>query len=135
MILQEVPVQIVNQVLPHVEYFLDSALQYSCGEYTIDDARVYITSGSWSLIVALDDNGKFRGAAAVQYFNRPRDRVAFIVALGGRLVTSSETRDLLFNIFRANGATSVEAAARDNILRLWQKYGLQKKYNIISASL
>ena len=135
MIIQEVPVALVNQVLPHVEYFIGAALQHSRGEYTVDDARVYITIGTWSLIVALDDNGKFRGAAAVQYFNRPRDRVAFIVALGGRLVTSTENFHLLFNIFRANGATTVEAAARDDILRLWQKYGLQKKYNIISASL
>ena len=87
------------------------------------------------MIVAMDDNGKFRGAAAVQYFNRPRDRVAFIVALGGRLVTSAETHALLFDIFRANGATAVEAAARDEILRLWKRYGLHKKYSIISASL
>jgi hypothetical protein len=133
--IQEVPVQLVNQVLPLVEDYISSALDYSCGDYTLDEARVYLTTGAWSLIVAFDEPGQFKGAAAVQYFNRPRDRVAFIIALGGRLVTGHEYGQVLFDIFRANGATCVEAGARDSILRLWKKYGLELKYHIISTSL
>ena len=131
---QEVPVQLVNQILPLVEHHIASALAYT-DDYTIDEARVLISTGTWSLIVVFDEPGQFQGAVAVQYFNRPRDRVAFITALGGRLVTDSENAVKLFDIFRANGATSVEAAARDQVLRLWQKYGLAKKYTIIGATL
>jgi hypothetical protein len=132
--IQEVPVHLVNQVLPLVEDYIENALGYT-EDYTIDEARVFITSGAWSLIVAFDEPGKFKGAAAVQYFNKPRDRTAFIIALGGRLVTGHENAEILFNIFRANGATSVEAGARDEILRLWERYGLRKKHTIIGASL
>lgn len=132
--IQPVPVELVNQILPHVEGFIDSALAYT-DDYTLEEARVFITSGAWSLIVAFDEPGNFKGAAAVQYFNRPRDRVAFIIALGGRLVTGEENADQLFNIFRANGATCVEAGARDQILRLWKRYGLEPKYHIINAPL
>ena len=132
--IQEVPVQLVNQILPLVEHYIASALDYT-DDYTIDEARVLISTGTWSLIVVFDEPGQFQGAAAVQYFNRPRDRVAFITALGGRLVTDSENAVKLFDIFRANGATSVEAAARDQVLRLWHKYGLAKKYTIIGATL
>ena len=132
--IQEVPVQLVNQILPLVEHYIASALDYT-DDYTIDEARVLISTGTWSLIVMFDEPGQFQGAATVQYFNRPRDRVAFITALGGRLVTDSENAVKLFDIFRANGATSVEAAARDQVLRLWQKYGLAKKYTIIGATL
>lgn len=133
--IQEVPVQLVNQVLPLVEDYISSALDYSCGDYTLDEARVFLTTGAWSLVVAFDEPGKFKGAAAIQYFNRPRDRVAFIIALGGHLVTGHENGKHFFDVLRANGATCVEAGARDGILRLWQKYGLEKKYSIISASL
>ena len=133
--IQEVPIQFVNQVFPSIKRYLGSALQYSQGDYTLEEARVLITAGTWSMIVAFDEPGEFKGVAAVQYFNRPRDRVAFITALGGRLVTSHENADQLFDIFRANGATSVEAGARDEILRLWERYGLCKKYTIISAAL
>lgn len=132
---QEVPVQFVNQVLPLVEDYISSALDYSCGDYTLDEARVYLTTGAWSLVVAFDEPGKFKGAAVIQYFNRPRDRVAFIIALGGRLVTGHETGNQFFDILRSNGATCVEAGAREEILRLWRRYGLEHKYHIISASL
>lgn len=132
--IQEVPVQLVNQILPLVEHHIAAALSYT-DDYTIEEARVYITQGTWSLIVMFDEPGKFKGAAAVQYYNRPRDRVAFIIALGGRSITGPENAVKLFDIFRSNGATSVEAAARDQVLRLWQKYGLAKKYTIIGATL
>ena len=132
--IQEVPVQLVNQILPRVEHHIASALSYT-DDYTIDEARVFLVQGTWSLIVMFDEPGDFKGAAAVQYYNRPRDRVAFIIALGGRLISDQENAVKLFDIFRANGATSVEAAARDSILKFWQKYGLEKKYIIIGATL
>lgn len=131
----EVPTQFVNQAWPHAERFIESALQFSGGDYSTDEAKVMVINGLWSLIIATDENNECRGGAVVQYFNRPSDRVAFIIALGGRWVTSPDNATQLFNIFRANGATSVEAAARDEILKFWQKYGLEKKYTIISATL
>lgn len=131
---QEVPLDLVNQVLPLTEHHLAAAFEFT-DDYTLEEARVYLSTGAWSLIVAFDEPRQFKGAAIVQYFNRPRDRVAFIIALGGRWVTGKENAEKLFAIFRANGATSVEAAARDEILKFWQKYGLEKKYTIISATL
>ena len=132
--IQVVPVELVNQVLPYVEGHIDSALSFT-DDYTLEEARVFLSSGAWALIVAFDEPGNFKGAAAIQYFNRPRDRVAFIIALGGRLVTGKDTVEQLFNIFRENGATCVEAGARDQILRLWKRYGLEPKYHIINAPL
>ena len=133
--IQEVPLALVNQVWPQVEQYIDSAMHHSAGDYTADDARVLVSLGQWQLIVAMDDQNVIHGAATVMYFNRPHDRVAFITALGGRLVTSQENAAHLFNVFRANGAMTVEAAARDDILRLWKRYGLEKKYTIISATI
>ena len=68
--IQVVPIELVNQVLPYVEHYIEKALNYT-DDYTIDEARTFIVSGAWSLIVAFDEPGKFKGAAAVQYFNRP----------------------------------------------------------------
>lgn len=133
--IEEVPLQHINQILPLAEGYISAALDYSCGDYTIDEARVFLASGAWSLIIAYSNPGEVRGALVVQYFNRPRDRVAFIIALGGRLVTAQENAQKLFDIFRRNGATTVEAGARDQVLRLWKKYGLGPKYTIISASI
>lgn len=135
MIIREVPYSLVNRTWPLVEAFIDRALPHSDGEYNIDEVRVLVSSGQWSLIVAMDDNNVIHGAATVSYFNRPKDRVAFVTAAGGRFIATRENAAQLYDIFRANGAMTVEAAARDSAARLWKKLGLVKKYHIISASL
>lgn len=130
-----VPPEYVHQTWAHIEKYIEDALQYSEGDYSTGDARNYVSSGLWQLIVALDDTGAFRGAAVVSYFNRPRDRVAFVVAIGGRLISNKETFQQLSAILRGNGATCIEGAARDQILRLWAKYGLKPKYTIVSTKI
>lgn len=132
---EEVPIQLVNRVWDVCENYLESALFHSQGEYNADQAKIYVVNGLWNMIVAVDDNQQVHGAAIVQYFNRPNDRVAFIIALGGRLIVGKSNAEKLFNVLRANGATCIEAAGRDEVLRLWKRYGLEKKYTIISAKL
>lgn len=133
--IQQVPLEFVNRVWPSAEEYLKNAFDFAADDYTVDDARVYVASGMWSLIVALDEEGVVHGAAVVTYYNRPRSRVAYIMGLGGRLVTNKNTCVQLYDIFRRNGADSIEAAARDAVLPLWKKYGLTKKYTIISTMI
>lgn len=135
MIIQEVPLAHVNQIWPQVEGFIADALQHSHGEYTADDARVFAATGGWHLVVAFMDDGTIRGAALVTFFNRPRDRVAFVMAIGGKLVTSLDTWRQFEDIMRNNGATCLEGAARESIARLWSRYGMQHKYSIVGKSL
>ena len=132
---EEVPMSLVNVVWDACENYLESALFHSQGEYNADQAKIYVINGLWNLLVAIDGNQQIHGAAIVQYFNRPNDRVAFMIALGGRLIVGKSHADKLFNVLRAHGATCIDAAGRDEVLRLWKRYGLEKKYTIISAKL
>lgn len=133
--IQEVPIQLVNRVWPSVEHYIGRALSHSNGEYTANDAKVLVSLGQWSLIVAMDDTNHIHGAATVQYFNRPNDRVAFVTAAGGRLIATKDIAAQLYDIFRANGATHVEAGSRKSAERLWKRLGLEHKYSIIGAPL
>lgn len=133
--IEEVPFQLVNKVWDNCAPYIHNALQYSHDEYTVDQAKVYVINGLWVLYMFFGEANEVKGAAVVQYFNRPNDRVAMIVALGGRNVTTKVNAEKLFDLFRANGATCVEAAARDEILRLWGKVGLEKIYTIVSKKL
>lgn len=135
MIIREVPTAYVQQIWPQVEHFIANALQHSCGEYTADDARVFLATGVWNLVVATMDDDEMRGAAVLSYYNRPRDRVAHVMAIGGRLVTSVDTWKQFEDIMRANGATCLEGAVRESIARLWSRYGMQHKYSIVGKSL
>ena len=133
--IQYVPVEYIHQTWPLVEGYMASALEYSHGEYTADQAKVYLSNGQWTLYVAVDDAGSLRGAGAVQFNNLPNDRVAFVVAIGGKLFTSQDTWQQFVDLLKARGATRVEGAARESIARLWKRYGFEEKYRIVGVAL
>lgn len=132
--IQYVPLEWVNQTWPKVEAFIGAALEYSNGDYTVDQVKTLVTQGAWMLLVAVDDSG-IKGAATIHFYNRPNDRVAFITAIGGRLISNPDTFDQLKAFAVSQGATMIEGAARESIARLWTRYGFTEKYRIVGAKL
>lgn len=132
--IQHVTSEYVNQVWPQVEEFIAAALAYQ-DDYNIEHAKVYVSNGTWTLLVAVDDAGVIHGAATVLFYNRPNDRVAFVVTMGGKLITGQETYAQFANLLKAFGATYIEGASRESATRLWQRFGLKEKYRISGAKL
>ena len=133
---QYVPVEYIHQTWPLVEKYIASALEYSHGEYTAEQAKVYLVNGQWTLFVAVDDAGALHGACAVQFNNMPNDRVAFVMAIGGKLFTDKETWQQFVELLKARGATRIEGAARESIARLWKaKFGFEEKYRIVGVKI
>jgi hypothetical protein len=132
--IQHVPVEWVPAVWGKVEPFIASALEHSKGEYSVDHAQAYVTSGQWVLLVA-SEGEEIHGAATVNFFNRPSDRVAFITAIGGKLVSNQDTFAQLKALLATFGATVIEGAAREAIARLWKRYGFEEKYRILGVTI
>ena len=132
--IQHVTSEYVNQVWPQVEDFISAALAYQ-DDYNIEHAKVYVSNGTWTLIVASDENGVIHGAATILFYNRPNDRVAFVVTMGGKLITGQDTYVKFANLLKAFGATYIEGASRESATRLWQRFGLKEKYRISGAKL
>jgi hypothetical protein len=132
--IQHVHLDYVNQVWPKAEDYIRWALDYQT-DYTIEHVKVFIATGAWTLVVAVDEAGEIKGASAVQFFNRPNDRVAFVVAMGGKLISSKDTFQQFSDLLKAFGATAIEGAARESIARLWKRYGFEEKYRIVGAKL
>lgn len=133
--IQYVPVEYIHQTWPLVEGYIASALEYSHGEYTPEQAKVYLATGQWTLYVAVDDAGTLHGAGAVVFNNRPNDRVAFVIAIGGKMFTSHDTWRQFVDLLKSRGATQVEGAARESIARLWKRYGFEEKYRIVGVKI
>jgi hypothetical protein len=131
--IQHVDTAYIHQTWPLVEDFIKWALDYQT-DYTLEHVKTFLSNGSWVLIVAADDSG-IRGAAVVNFVNRPNDRVAFIVTMGGKLISSKETFADFSALLKAFGATYIEGAARESIARLWMRYGLEEKYRIVGVKL
>ena len=132
--IQHVDVNYTNQLWSQVEGFIDAALAYQ-DDYTIEHARLYVTNGTWMLVVAIDDDQVIHGAATIQFYNRPKDRVAFVVTMGGKLITGHETYAQFTELLKAFGATYIEGASRESATRLWQRFGLKEKYRVAGAKL
>lgn len=132
--IQRVDVGHVHQVWPMVEPHIASALEHSKSEYTLESVKVLLVTGQWLLLVAVDDAG-VHGAATVTFNSRPHDRVAFVTTIGGKLISNTDTFEQLKNLLRALGATCIEGAARESIVRLWSRYGFEEKYRIVGVKI
>lgn len=135
LVVQIVPLEYVHSVFEHVMEYIDNALQYSHGDYTLDEARVYIANGDWQLMIAVDEDNTVHGCAVISYFNRPRARVAYVVAAGGKFITDKDVIQQFFGLLKMHGATCAEAATRNAMAKLLQRCGFAEKYRIVECEL
>lgn len=133
--IQHVPVEFVQQVWPSVEGFITSANEYGGDDYTLEQIRLYVGTGQWLLLVASDEENKIHGAATVNIYNMPNDRIAFITFIGGKLISSHDTFEQMVRILKAYGATKIQGAARESIARLWKRYGFIERHIIVETRI
>jgi len=132
--IQHVDINYVNQMWPKIADYIELALAYQ-DDYTLEHIRLYLTTGQWMLVVAVADDGYIQGATVINFINRPKDRIAYVVAMGGKLISNQATFLQFKDLLIAFGATYIEGAARESVARLWLKYGLEEKYRIVGAKL
>jgi hypothetical protein len=133
---KSVSVTFFHQTWPLVEHFLADALKWGEDDYTVEQAKTYLARGDWLLLVAVDEENSIHGAAAVNFNNMPNDRVAFITAIGGKLISSKEVFEQFCKLLKTYGATKVQGAARESVARLWAiKYGFKERYRIVEVKI
>jgi len=121
-----------DKIAPFFQMSMDGGGSY---EYTLDQVKVRITDGTWTVLIAIDDAGEIAGAAAVHFYNRPNDRVGFIDMMGGRLITVGDSFDQLKTYMQSNGATCIEASARESVARLLNRHGMKEKYRVVGVKI
>lgn len=130
-----VPLEHVHGAWPSVKSMVAESIKYAQGDYDIGHVEVYVSSGQWMLLIAQADDGKIKGAATVEFFNRPTSRVAFVTSMGGKFIICRDTFRQLSEICKAYGATRIEAAVRESMARLCKRVNLEEKYRIVGAKL
>lgn len=131
---EHVPIQWVHRVWGAVEPYLAEAVKHSKGECTLEQLKAYVAQGQWTLLVMSDENG-IAGAVTVNFFNRANDRVAFITAIGGKLISNADNMAQLKNFMVSQGATVLEGAVRESVARLLKRLGFEEKYKVIEVKL
>jgi hypothetical protein len=131
----------VQQVWPMVKPFIDEAMEkggdfpdWAAG-YNTDHIQAFLTSGQWLLVVAMDAEGAIHGAATVSFINYPLHRVAFVTAIGGKLISSDETFGQFSDLLKARGATKIQGYGRPAIVRLWKRYKFEPRNTLVEVLL
>jgi len=133
-----VPLEFVAQTWPQVEEFIAMAVPHGNGEYTLDQIKMYVCTGQWSLIVIINEDNVILGAMTVSYVNYPNDRIGFITAAGGKdinVASNVDTFKQVCQILKANGATKTRCMARPSAVRLWKKCGYEERTTLLEYEL
>jgi len=129
----------VQQVWTRVKPFIEEAMTKggdfpdSAQNYTVDHIQSFLTSGAWLLIVAVDEENTIHGCATVSFINYPLHRVAFVTAIGGKLISSQDTFDQLKALLKHRGATKIQGYGRDAIVRLWKRYNFEPRNTLVEV--
>lgn len=131
----------VQQLWPLVEPFIVEALQKGddfppeTKNYNVDHVRAFLAMGQWLLLVAVDEDVKVHGAAAVSFIDYPLHRVAFVTAIGGKLITGEETFKQLQTLLRARGATKIQGFVRPAMERFLEQFGFEPRNKLVEVKL
>jgi hypothetical protein len=128
-------VEYFHQTWPLVKDLFASALKFGGDEYTLDQIKGLLASGSWVLLVATDEENAIHGAASVNFYNMPNDRIGLITAMAGKAIVNRDVFGQVCALLKANGATKVQCAARESVARLYKQVGLEERYTILEAKL
>jgi len=132
---QYVPLEYCAQAWEKIEGYVQTAMQYSHGDYTIDQIRLLINTGQWLLLVGIDEQGEIHGMATSSFINYPNSRVAFITCISGKLISNQETFKQMSDILKSRGATKIQGMARPSIARLWKRYGFQERTTLVEVKI
>jgi hypothetical protein len=125
----------VHQTWPLVEELFEKANKYDAGDYTLEQIKACLASGSWLLLVAVDEENKIHGAASINFYNMPNYRVGFITAMAGKAIVNEDVYGQVCEILKANGATRVQCAARESAARLYKQVGMEERHVIMETKL
>lgn len=137
--ISHVDVTHIQQVWHMVKPFIEEAMEKGgdfpdwAQDYTADHIQSFLTNGAWLLVVAVDGENKIHGCATVSFINYPKHRVAFVTAIGGKLISSQDTFDQLKTLLKLRGATKIQGYGRDAIVRLWKRYNFEPRNTLVEV--
>lgn len=123
--IRQIPTELVHQFLPFCRQYIEAALVFC--DVTYEQAKVFLSNGTWMLLIATDDEQNITGAYTLAFSNSPNHRTATIVTAGGLGLGSPPAFDQACVIAREHGATRVHVLARQSAARLYKRLGLVEK--------
>jgi hypothetical protein len=133
MIVQFVEPRFIVSIWEQIKPYIEIALKHT-DDYNVDQVKVFLINGGWNLFIATENNVLY-GVTTVAVENGVNYRTAMITTISGKGIINKEAMEQLTNILKASGITRIQGYARDSLVRLYQRFGLQKKANLVEFKL
>jgi hypothetical protein len=134
-----VDVNHIQQVWPMVRGYVQDALNERedfpdwADGYNISHVQMFLTSGQWLLLVAVDEEQIIHGAMTISFVNYPLHRVAFVTTTGGKFIANPELLEQLKMLVKAHGATKIQAFCRESMVRLLSRAGFEPRNTLVEV--
>lgn len=132
---QPVPQQYAAQTWPLVEKFIAATEKFGGDDYSLEQIKMYVTLGHWTLLVAADEDKQIYGAMTISFQSYPNDRVAFVTSAGGAGIVNEPVLDQLKAVLRGMGATKIQAGGRPAMVRLLESQGFARRYTVVETKI
>lgn len=132
--LKRITPDFLAQYWSKVERFIADALQHDQGEFTLDQVKVYLSKDEWTLLGVFEDE-TLVGAFVIQFANYPNYRIAIVVATGGKGIFDKELNVSFEAFIKSKGATKIRGFVRDSMVRLSNRFGYDKVYNVVEKQI
>ena len=117
-----------------VSLFIEDALLFADGDYTLDQVRLAVVSNQW-LLIGIYEGDFIKGALTVSFMNMPNDRIGFVTTIGGKNIFTKDTYKQLVEILKQFGATKIQGGVRESVARLWRKVGFKERYILVENTI
>jgi hypothetical protein len=134
MILKRIMPDETAQKWAEVSLFIEDALLFADGDYTLDQVRLAVVSNQW-LLIGIYEGDFIKGALTVSFMNMPNDRIGFVTTIGGKNIFTKDTYKQLVEILKQFGATKIQGGVRESVARLWRKVGFKERYILVENTI
>jgi hypothetical protein len=134
MILKRIIPNEIAQKWAEVSLFIEDALLFADGDYTLDQVRLAVVSNQW-LLIGIYEGDFIKGAFTVSFINMPNDRIGFVTTIGGKNIFTKDTYKQLKEILKQFGATKIQGGVRESVARLWRRVGFKERYILVENTI
>jgi subtilisin-like proprotein convertase family protein len=126
--------ELVN-VWPRVEQYIDTARQWGFEDHTNAQIKAQVANGNWSLIIVTDPAEEIYGTVTWTLVSYPRDKVAFITYIAGKLMSNTHTNEQFRTILKTVGANRVQGYVRKSMSRYAKNFGFNERAVVVESRL
>jgi hypothetical protein len=134
MILKRILPDELAQKWAEVSLFIEDALLFADGDYTLDQVKLAVVNNQW-LLIGIYEGDFIKGALTVSFMNMPNDRIGFVTTIGGKNIFTKDTYKQLKEILKQFGATKIQGGVRESVARLWRKVGFKERYILVENTI